>query len=138
MKKVTFILSILLVFGFGAQAQHQVRKMSAEHAAEKMVKKIGKVITLTDNQEDRLENIFENSFRKMQTIRKENLGNGEALRNAMKQNRQETEQAVQRVLSPDQYRRYQEWLQKHPKWQNKCKPAKNTCRGTENMKRTDN
>lgn len=115
MKKITFLISLCFVLMCTANAQEQRRRPTNIRTADRMVNRIERVITLTNLQEDQLANVFATSLQNLQNIRENYKGNEKEMKEAMLKNKLETDLAVQKILSPEQYQRYVEWNQKHLK-----------------------
>lgn len=111
MKKIIFLTGALVMLFFTTNAQQQAKKMSTEDKAEKMVDKMEKIMTLTDNQEDQLEKVFQNSYTEMKKLRKEHKGDKAATQTAMQKQHDTTNMAVKNILTEDQYKKYWSWME---------------------------
>lgn len=106
MKKITILMTFVVALLFAAQAQKQQRYMVPEDKAGWMIEKMEKTMTLTPGQKTRLRTVFVNSFRKSDALREEFRKDRMQMQEAMRKNHEETNVALQEVLTPEQYKQF--------------------------------
>lgn len=106
MKKILFLSCIFFVFSLTVQAQRNTRRMSAPERANWMIERMQQNMTLTEQQQQELRSVFETSFTKMHSIRQNGQQDRAAMREAMGKNYEDMQAAVQKVLTPEQYKQY--------------------------------
>ena len=107
MKKIVFLSCIFFAFSWmTVQAQKHDRRMSAPERANWMIEKMQENMNLTAQQQQELRSVFEVSFTKMHSIRQNGKGDREATREALRKNHEDMQAAVQKVLTPEQYKQY--------------------------------
>ena len=106
MKKIVFLSCIFFIVSLSLQAQKNVKRMSAPERANWMIEKMQKNMTLTEQQQRELRRVFETSYTKMHSIRQNGQQDRAAMREAMGKNYEDMQAAVQKVLTPEQYKQY--------------------------------
>lgn len=117
MKRIIILLALSLFFSIGTQAQQrgQRERMTPEQQAERMVKRLHAELKLTDKQQTELKTWFTDSFKKRNENFEKNRGNREAMQETMKKAQEETQAQLKKVLTADQYKKYQENEKKREK-----------------------
>ncbi len=118
MKKITTLL--ILLFSIGSitllAQQHGPReRLSPDERAEKTVELLNKELTLTKQQQTDLKNWFTTHYKQQEENFKKNRAEREAMREQMQKNREQTEAQLKKILTAEQFQKYQEKEQKRQK-----------------------
>lgn len=118
MKKITTLL--ILLFSIGSitlfAQQHSPRERLAPAArAEKTVERLNKELTLTAQQQTDLKSWFTTHYKQQEEAFKKNREKREAMREQMQKNREQTEAQLKKILTAEQFQKYQEKEQERQK-----------------------
>lgn len=116
MKKIVFLATTLLMFlAFTVSAQQpqkqgqgQRERMTPEQQATRTVERMNKELTLTEKQQADLKKWYTDSYTQRAKTMEKNKDNREAMRESMKKDRENTEAQLKKVLTADQFKKYQE------------------------------
>lgn len=111
MKKIIFLATTLfMVLAFTVQAQDRQprEKLTPEQQATRTVERLNKELTLTDKQQADLKKFYTESFTQRAKTMEKNRDNREAMRETMKKDREATEAQLKKVLTEEQFKKYQE------------------------------
>lgn len=105
----------MMIFAFDASAQQRGRGRSSAQNNKQQVEMMVKRFDLSKQQADQLEHLYEERSKPMESMRKQNRGNREAMRRQMEQDNLAFENRMKGILSPDQYKQYEKWQKKEAK-----------------------
>lgn len=114
MKKMVFLVTTVWMFlalSVSAQQQQQRgqrEKMTPEQQATRTVERLNKDLTLNDKQKADLKKWYTDSYTQRAKSMEKNKDNREAMRESMKKERTATEAQMKKVLTADQFKKYQE------------------------------
>lgn len=111
MKKIIFLATtLLMVLAFTTQAQErqQRERLIPEQQATRTVEQLNKELTLTEKQQTDLKKWYTDSYTQRAKNMEKNRDNREAMRETMKKDRESTEAQLKKVLTEDQFKKYQE------------------------------
>lgn len=112
MKKILFFATAFLLFvAFSANAQQRGHKpqreqMTPEQQATRLVERMNKELTLTEQQQNELKTWFTASLKQRNENFKKNKDNRENMREEMKKEREATDAELKKVLTAEQYKTY--------------------------------
>lgn len=112
MKKILFFATAFLLFvAFSANAQQRGPKphreqMTPEQQATRLVERMNKELTLTEQQQSELKTWFTVSLKQRNENFKKNKDNRENMREEMKKEREATDAELKKVLTAEQYKTY--------------------------------
>lgn len=112
MKKILFFATAFLLFvAFSANAQQRGSKphreqMTPEQQAARLVERMNKELTLTEQQQSELKTWFTTSLKQRNENFKKNKDNRENMREEMKKEREATNAELKKVLTAEQYKTY--------------------------------
>ena len=115
MKKFLFLtatLCILLTVGINAQQKGPRERMTPEQQATRTVERLNQELKLTDAQQKDLKKMFTESFKKREETFQKN-----------KENREETDAQLKKILTTEQYKTYKENEEKRQQERQQRRPA---------------
>lgn len=118
MKKITTLLILLFSIGsitLFAQQHGPRERLSPAERAEKTVEHLNKELTLTKQQQTELKNWFTTHYKQQEETFKKNHAERKAMREQMQKNREQTEAQLKKILTTEQFQKYQEKEQERQK-----------------------
>lgn len=111
MKKIIFLaMTLFMVSAVTSQAQErqQREKMTPEQQATRTVEQLNKELTLTEKQQTDLKKWYTDSYTQRAKNMEKNRDNREAMRETMKKDQEATQAQLKKVLTEEQFKKYQE------------------------------
>lgn len=109
MRKITLLTIVFLFLAtLSVCAQRQGQRATPKEQAVRMVERMDKELKLTDKQKADLKTWYEASFQKRSEAAKKGQGDKEAMRKAMKENRENADAQLKKILTADQYKKHKE------------------------------
>lgn len=121
MKRIISLLAfaIILSTALFAQQKGPREQMTPEQQADRMVKRLNTELQLTEKQQAELKTWFTNSFQnkrnEFEKTKQERESMREKMQEQMKKDKEATNAELKKVLTADQYKKYQENEKKHEK-----------------------
>ncbi len=100
-----YLLIMLLFLTACSSEQRRPRRLSPEDRVQELKAELD----LTEAQRTAIEEILVNADKKMADLREQSTGDRQALREEFRRLREETDRAVEEVLSEDQIEKYREY-----------------------------
>lgn len=115
MKKLGFLLIVMLFVSSVSMAQDRggMRNMSPEERAKQQTAQLKELLGLNQDQEKKVYDLNIESSKKMQKMREEMGGGGfsDDMRQKMTQIREDENKAMKKILTAEQYTKYEKYLE---------------------------
>lgn len=113
MKKIGFLLFAILFGATISMAQPGGQRMSTEERAKATTAELKEKLGLNKEQEKKVYDLNIESGKKMTAMREDMQGGGdrEAMREKMTKMRDEQNKAMKKILTEDQYKKYEKYLE---------------------------
>lgn len=120
-KKFTFMISCLLLISSFVSAQQRGPRQdrAPEQKAAQMVQQLHKELDLTDKQQNELKTLFTEIWTKRNKNFEKNRGDRKAMSEAIQKEQTEIDKKLQKILTAEQYKKYQENKKKRQESQKK-------------------
>lgn len=113
MKKFVFLVMAVLLGTTFSMAQYGGQRMTPEERAKQQTADLKEALGLNKDQEKKVYDLNLESGKKMQKMREEMGGNGfsDEMREKMMTMREETNKEMKKILTDDQYKKYEKYLE---------------------------